>query len=119
MMLKKHLKHLFTLVLTFLMFASCSSSDNSDAPIDEEETIDDDNKDDDSMSDEIDISSILDLFDGTGLSYELTDDSVIFTTADLPNHKSPYWDASNELYGIYNGNNPDFRLNPNSSLCQR
>ncbi|WP_299434834.1 YHYH protein [uncultured Maribacter sp.] len=60
------------------------------------------------------ITPILSKFSGTGLSYETTERTVIFTTQDLPDHTSPYWDTSNSLYEDYNGTNPDWRQNPGS-----
>lgn len=90
------------LVLSFI--TSCSDSSSSDEEVIEET---------DDATIENDISAVLGLFDGTGLSYELTDDSVIFTTVDLPNHQSPYWDQSHELYAEYDGSNANFNQNPN------
>lgn len=65
-----------------------------------------------------DISPILDKFEGTGLSYEIAGDFVIFTTQDLPNHTSPYWPAGNALYSEYTGRNPSYRKNPNTIAAQ-
>ena len=65
-----------------------------------------------------DISIILSKFEGTGLSYEVSGNTVIFTTQDLPNHTSPYWAANSPLYEAYNGNNNDFRINPGSIGAQ-
>ncbi len=62
---------------------------------------------------EYDITSILSKYEGTGLSYEVTDDNVIFTTQDLPNHTSPYWPTDNELFSEYTGTNTAWRQNPN------
>lgn len=65
-----------------------------------------------------DITSILDKFDGTGLSYSVNGSTVTFTTQDLPNHTSPYWPTNNELYEVYNGTNSNFNQNPNSIIAQ-
>ena len=65
-----------------------------------------------------DISTILSKFEGTGLSYEVSGNTVIFTTQDLPNHTSPYWDTNNPLFEAYNGNNNNFRINPGSIGAQ-
>jgi hypothetical protein len=65
-----------------------------------------------------DITPILSKFEGTGLNYQINSDRVIFTTDDLPNHTSPYWDENNPLYENYNGTNQDFNINPNRILSQ-
>lgn len=65
-----------------------------------------------------DISSILTLFDGTGLSYAVNGNTVTFTTQDLPNHTSPYWPSGNSLYETYNGTNSNFNQNPNTISTQ-
>jgi len=65
-----------------------------------------------------DITPILYKFEGTGLSYEITEDNIIFSTTDLPNHTSPYWPRGNELYSRYNGGNPNWQQNPNTILEQ-
>ena len=68
-----------------------------------------------------DITRLLTHFNGTGLSYQISGNTVIFTTQDLPNHKSPYylgtqWESS--LYETYNGTNNAFALNPNKISTQ-
>ena len=114
-------------LVSILILASLTQcSDSTDNPVIEDEVVGTDDPTEETMEEEtteeenteeepveIDISGILSLFEGTGLSFELTDDSVIFTTADLPNHGSPYWDESNELFEAYTGSNPDFNQNPN------
>jgi len=95
----------FSVLLVATIFISCSSDDSSDdIAMDNDQGID---------STVYDINGVLELFEGTDLSYEISGDNVIFTTTDLPNHKSPYWDTTHELYEAYNGNNTDFHLNPN------
>jgi len=62
-----------------------------------------------------DITSILSKFDGIeAVSYSVSGNTVTFTTTDLPNHTSPYWDTSNSLYEAYNGTNSNWNQNPNS-----
>lgn len=63
---------------------------------------------------ENDISTILTKFQGTGLSYEVSGNTVIFTTQDLPNHTSPYWPTGNALYSSYSGTNANWNQNPNT-----
>ena len=93
--------------LCLILMGAISCSDDSTEEIIEDENTEEPN------TESFDISGILDLFQGTGLSYEISGASVIFTTTDLPNHTSPYWDTSDERYAAYNGNNEDFNLNPN------
>ncbi|WP_298551071.1 YHYH protein [uncultured Algibacter sp.] len=94
----------FMLMLFFVM--SCSSNDDSDTmKVEEQEEVMDET--------DYDISSILSKFEGTGLSYAVNGNIVTFTTADLPNHTSPYWPTDNPLYEDYNGTNLSFRQNPN------
>nr|WP_299383423.1 YHYH protein [Allomuricauda sp.] len=112
----KILKNLPTLVLSMFMVTTvlicCSSDDSTEPPVDNQGS--DDGITDDPIDDTVyDISEVLELFAGTDLSYEIDGDNVIFTTTNLPNHKSPYWDTGHELYEAYNGDNPSFRLNPN------
>lgn len=62
-----------------------------------------------------DIRSILPKFDNVeGLSYEIDGEFVIFTTDNLPDHKSPYWDKNSPMYEDYNGTNPNWDQNPNT-----
>lgn len=61
-----------------------------------------------------DITNILSKFDNLpGLSYAINGNVVEITTNDLPNHASPYWEQTNPMYEAYNGNNPNWRKNPN------
>lgn len=96
------------MILPLLVLLACSSGD--DATIEQEEVITEET--------DYDISSILSKFDGIGLSYEVNGNTVTFTTADLPNHTSPYYETSNPLYEAYNGTNPNFNLNPNRIAAQ-
>lgn len=126
----KHLKFFFTLIFSLILISTTAiscSTDKDDTIVDIDGTDDDNDVDEDSDDTETDetdtddttetngydITSILDLFSGTDVSYEISGDNVIFTTTDLPNHGSPYWEQSNELYEVYNGTNADFRINPN------
>ena len=90
-----------------LITISCSSSDEEEIEIiDISDTVTETN---------YDISSILSRFDGIdAVSYSVSGNTVSFTTTDLPNHTSPYWDSSHDLYEAYNGTNSDWNKNPNS-----
>lgn len=116
----KYLKSILPFTLSMLLMASISfsCSNDNDSPVVDTESMDDDEdqEEDEEATDDTtdyDISSILELFEGTDLSYEISGDNVIFTTTDLPNHASPYWDESNDLHAAYDGDNSNFNLNPN------
>lgn len=99
-------------IIPFILFvALCAfACSNNDTPVLEQE------QEDENMVENTtnyDITSILSMFEGTGLSYAVGDNTVTFTTANLPNHKSPYWPTDHPLYEAYNGTNSNFRLNPN------
>ncbi|MEP5340415.1 MAG: YHYH protein [Algibacter sp.] len=100
---------LFSIVCLSVFF-SCSSSDDSSSEIEEEEEM--------TETTDYDVSSILSKFVGTGLSYAVTGNTVTFTTPDLPNHTSPYYDEANPLYEAYNGTNPQWNKNPNEIATQ-
>ena len=89
-------------LLPLLIIIACSNND--DATPEQEEIITDAN---------YDISSILTKFNGTGLSYAVNGNTVTFTTADLPDHTSPYWPTNNPLHSEYTGTNSQWRQNPN------
>lgn len=94
-------------LLSLLIITGCSNND--DATPEQEEIITDTN---------YDISSILTKFNGTGLSYAVNGNTVTFTTADLPDHTSPYWDINDPLYEDYNGTNSNWNQNPGSIGAQ-
>jgi len=103
----KNSKNLFILfTLSVVIFIACSSGSDSDI---QEETI---------TETDYDITSILSKFVGTGLSYEIDENTVIFTTQDLPNHTSPYWPINNPLYEDYKGTNANWNQNPNEIVTQ-
>ena len=89
-------------LLSMLILAACSDGDDSGLEQEQEEV---------NTVAPYDTSNILAKFAGTGLSYAINGNTVTFTTADLPNHTSPYWDASNPLYEVYNGNNDNWNKN--------
>lgn len=92
------------LIMAIVALSFACSSDSSDT-MEEEET----------SGTNYDISSILTKFDGIdAISYSVSGNTVTFTTTDLPNHTSPYWDETDPLYEAYNGTNTNWRKNPNS-----
>lgn len=104
--MKNAIKMFYTFFVFAIFFSSCSDSGTGMDEIAEEPPED--------TGMENDITAVLALFNGTGLSYEVTnEDTVVFTTANLPNHTSPYWEETNALFEEYNGTNEDFQLNPN------
>ncbi|MFK8059764.1 MAG: YHYH protein [Polaribacter sp.] len=105
--MKKHQLTKVTILFLFTVFllSFCSSS----ASITEEE------ENPDTVSQTYDITPILSKFDNIdAVSYSVSGNTVTFTTTDLPNHTSPYWDSSHPLYQDYNGSNSNWRKNPNS-----
>ena len=96
-------------LLSMLILDACSDGDDSGLEQEQEEV---------NTGATYDTSNILAKFEGTGLSYAINGNTVTFTTADLPNHTSPYWDASNPLYEVYNGNNDNWNKNPGSIGAQ-
>lgn len=98
-------KFVSLLFITTVIILSCSSSAS------EEEDI----EDPDVIPVGYNITPILSKFDNIdAVTYAVNGNTVTFTTTDLPNHTSPYWDASHSLYEDYNGDNPNWRQNPNS-----
>ncbi|WP_051477557.1 YHYH protein [Aquimarina pacifica] len=106
---------LFSFLILSSAYSCSSDSSSDDIEIDEDSGSDDGDTGStgDTGDTEINITSILSKFDGTGLSYEISGDNVIFTSSDLPNHTSPYWPEDNDLHSDYTGVNPDWRQNPN------
>mgnify|MGYP000091334879 FL=1 len=98
-------KFVSLLFITTVIILSCSSSAS------EEEVI----EDPDVIPVGYNITPILSKFDNIdAVTYAVNGNTVTFKTTDLPNHTSPYWDASHSLYEDYNGDNPNWRQNPNS-----
>ncbi len=100
--------HYFNVILLVFFLSACSSS-SDDVVVQEEE----EEETEQPVETNYNISSILSMFEGTGLSYSVNGNTVTFTTTDLPNHTSPYWPTDNVLYEAYNGTNSNFMLNPN------
>lgn len=96
-----------TLILSFIVvITSCSSSESIN--IEEDDTTN-------PTATNYDLTPILTYFDNVdAVTYVVNGNSITFTTTDLPNHTSPYWDSSHQLYEAYNGTNSNFRKNPNS-----
>ncbi len=113
-----------TILLLFLLVLSCDKdtvavdTDSENTENTEDTTDDSDTETEEPSDTTYDIQSVLPLFDAssTVVSYEITADDVIFTTTNLPKHKSPYYldtEWNDDLYEAYNGTNNSFRLNPN------
>ncbi len=104
----------FSLLLIF--FISCSSN----SQIDEEDETPDETEE--PASTNYDTSSIVKMFDNIdAITYEVKNNSLVITTTNLPNHKSPYYKDTqwhNALYEDYNGTNSGFHLNPNRISTQ-
>ena len=105
--------------LTIIIFIACSSDSNSNMEMDAtEKEMEEVEEEKETEQNDVDISSILSKFEGTGLSYSVSGNTVTFTTQDLPNHTSPYYETSNPLYENYNGTNSQWRKNPNGIEAQ-
>lgn len=104
-------KFQFTKLVSLLFIAtiiilSCSSSSNEEDIIDDTEI---------ATETDYDITSILSKFDNIdAVTYSVNGSTVTFTTTDLPNHTSPYWDTSHPLYETYSGTNTSWNQNPNT-----
>lgn len=105
---QQFLKRSLFLIFSLIIFLSCSSSED----VNKEDV-------DDTLlpipSTNYDITPILIFFDNIeAVSYSVSGNTVTFTTTDLPNHTSPYWNSSHPLYEAYNGTNSNWNKNPNS-----
>ncbi len=107
--LRSLIPYIFSAFLLGVVFVSCSDDDSNEIIVGTDGGTD---------GSTYDITTILELFSGTDLSYEISGTNVIFTTADLPNHTSPYWAVTDPLYEDYNGTNPDWNQNPGSIGAQ-
>ena len=98
------------LILIFVFFISCNSEKDGTENSSESEVLN---------NIKYDISAILDKFETReGFSYSLNNNNITFNTDNLPNHTSPYWPTSSNLYEEYNGSNSNFRINPNKIEAQ-
>ena len=105
---QQFLKRSLFLIFSLIIFISCSSSED----VNKEDV-------DDTLlpipSTNYDTTPILIFFDNIeAVSYSVSGNIVTFTTTDLPNHTSPYWNSSHPLYEAYNGTNSNWNKNPNS-----
>ena len=79
-----------SLIFIFIFFVSCRSEKDESENSFDQEVLNNIN---------YDISSILNKFDTRqGFSYSIDNNNVTFNTDNLPNHTSPYWPTSNDLY---------------------
>ena len=105
---QQFLKRSLFFIFSLIIFISCSSSED----VNKEDV-------DDTLlpipSTNYDTTPILIFFDNIeAVSYSVSGNTVTFTTTDLPNHTSPYWNSSHPLYEAYNGTNSNWNKNPNS-----
>ncbi|WP_421876288.1 YHYH protein [Marinoscillum sp.] len=133
-------RNLFTpVLLVAFLLASCASEgemgdevtkqddkdQTDDDPNDDQNNGDDqddndDDNDDNGDGDRIDISILVDKFyNDDALVISVGDEFITIESANQPDHKSMYYDESNDLYEDYDEpNNPDFKKNPNSIEMQ-
>jgi len=97
------MKNQHLLITLTLLFFACGSDDTS---------VDD-------MDDDVS-TEVPELFQRftDNVSVSVDGDFIVIVTDDVPNHPSPYFETSNALYEAYNGNNSNFRLNPNRISSQ-
>ena len=99
-----------SLIFIFIFFITCNSEKDESEISSDSEVLN---------IIKYDISSVLDEFDTReGFSYTIDNNNVTFNTDNLPNHTSPYWPNSNDLFEEYNGSTSNFRINPNKIEAQ-
>ena len=79
---KTNCRSYLLLLVILICMLGCSSDDSTSNPSDNGGGI---------AVTNYDITAILSKFNSAGMSYEINGDNVIFTTNDLPDHKSPYY----------------------------
>lgn len=105
------IKFVILLCISVIGIVSCSSSETEEIEVISTITPDSETSEDT----DFDITSLLEKFDNVeAVNYSVNGNTITFTTTNLPNHTSPYWDESHPLYEDYNGTNPNWRKNPNS-----
>ena len=92
-------KHPHVLALFLLFLTSCESSDPDPIMIDE-------------VTEGNDVPEIYQKIYSASDIY-LEDDFVVIQVNGVPDHNSPYFDASDDRFVAYNGTNENFNLNPN------
>lgn len=97
----------YGLLLSLIMF-SCGKDDDSSSDKAEEETEQGVN----------DISVLKAKFYHSNTNVSVTDDYLVITTTDVPDHKSMYFDANHAQYEAYSESDPNFKKNPNSISSQ-
>ena len=121
------------LVLLFATFTitSCDTEDPADAvkkeeqqeeeqQEEEQEENEEEEEEEEEETEANDISVLVSKFYNTeALTITVEDEYVIIESGNLPDHKSMYYDQSNDLYESYEEpDNPDFKKNPNSIEVQ-
>lgn len=106
------------LVFTLMTFIVACGSDDEDVVADDEvEEVDEGEKEEEEIEEtgSNDISILEKYFYTGNTTFVVNETTIKITTKDLPDHKSMYYDTSNDLFEAYDEpDNPDFRKNPNS-----
>lgn len=97
----------YGLLLTMLVF-SCGKDEESSS----------NNNDDEVPQGVNDISVLRSKFYHSNMSVSVTDNYLVISTNDVPDHKSMYFDSGNSQYEAYTESDPDFKKNPNSISSQ-
>ena len=98
--MKIKIMSLAILSLILMLSISCGNDDNGDA-ISPDDNIDPD------------LPEVFSKF-SEDMNIYVEDDFVVIETDNIPSHGSPYFGQGHESYEGYDGNNPNFHLNPNT-----
>lgn len=95
--MKKSISYLVVLCLIFVITASCGEDSEDAAPGDDM------------------VTELPDVFKkfNDDLNVYVEGDFVVIETTGVPDHKSPYFGSGHQNFEVYNGDNPDFIVNPN------
>ncbi len=98
----KSIKLMLPLLAGYLMF-SCGDDNGTTDPTDDGNT-----------TVPNDISVVAQKFYTNATTVTVNEETIVITTTDVPDHKSMYFETSDDRYENYNEpNNPDFKKNPN------
>ncbi len=87
------------LALLFVGVVSCGDDNNDVAPPGDDD-------------DDVELPAVFEKFNDD-LNIYVQGDFVVIESTGIPDHKSPYFGNGHQSFEAYNGNNPDFNINPN------
>jgi hypothetical protein len=105
-----------SLIMLLAISISCADETLSEVDIEKEEN----DTTETTTSDKIDISILASKFyNSSALTVTIKEESLVITSNNLPDHKSPYYATTNSLYVANDATqNPDFKQNPNKIESQ-